>query len=125
MYFDKCKTLDELKAEYRRLAVKYHPDTGGDLEAMKAVNAEHDRVFEILKKKHNDSADEYHQTTETAEIGAAALMNRVGIETARTFENSAAYIQSWLRALRNDTRMIVSASSRAEKAVNYIINGAA
>lgn len=67
MYFDKCKTLDELKAEYRRLAVKYHPDTGGDLETMKAVNAEHDRVFEILKKKHNDSADEYHQTTETAE----------------------------------------------------------
>ena len=61
----------------------------------------------------------------TAEIGAAALMNRVGIETARTFQNSAAYIQSWLKALRNDTRMIVSASSRAEKAVNYIINGAA
>ena len=52
-------------------------------------------------------------------------MNRVGIETARTFKNSAAYIQSWLEALRNDTRMIVSASSRAEKAVNYIINGAA
>ena len=67
MYFDKCKTLDELKAEYRRLAVKYHPDTGGDLETMKAVNAEHDRVFEVLKRKYNDSADEYHQTTETAE----------------------------------------------------------
>ena len=67
MYFDKCKTLDELKAEYRRLAVKYYPDAGGDLETMKAVNAEHDRVFEILKKKHNDSADECHQTTETAE----------------------------------------------------------
>lgn len=70
-------------------------------------------------------SEDYSKEELTAEIGAAALMNRVGIETARTFKNSAAYIQSWLEALRNDTRMIVSASSRAEKAVNYIINGAA
>lgn len=66
-YFENVRTLDELKAEYRRLAMKHHPDRGGDLETMKAINAEHDALFEILKKQHNDSADEYHQTTETAE----------------------------------------------------------
>ena len=66
-YFVNVHSLDELKAEYRRLAMKHHPDRGGDLETMKAINAEHDALFEILKKKHNDSADEYHQTTETAE----------------------------------------------------------
>lgn len=66
-FFATVKTLDELKAEYRRLAMKHHPDRGGDLETMKAINAEHDRLFEILKKQHNASADEYHQTTETAE----------------------------------------------------------
>lgn len=66
MYFRNCKTLDELKAEYRRLAMLHHPDRGGDLETMKRINIEHDRIFEILKARHNETADEYHQTTETA-----------------------------------------------------------
>lgn len=66
-YFINCKSLEDLKAEYRRLVKLHHPDMGGDLETMKAINDEHDRVFEILKKQHNASADEYHQTTETAE----------------------------------------------------------
>ena len=66
-YFINCKSLEDLKAEYRRLVKLHHPDMGGDTETMQAINDEHDRVFEILKKQHNASADEYHQTTETAE----------------------------------------------------------
>ena len=65
-YFVNCKTLDELKKQYRRLAMKYHPDCGGDTATMQQINAEHDALFEVLKKQHNASADEYHQTTETA-----------------------------------------------------------
>ena len=65
-YFVNCKTLDELKKQYRRLAMKYHPDMGGSTEIMQQINAEHDTLFEMLKKQHNASADEYHQTTETA-----------------------------------------------------------
>ena len=55
------------------------------------------------------------------QIGSASLMNMLGIETPKTFRNSAAYIQSWLKVLRNDNKFIVSASSKAEKAVNYIM----
>lgn len=44
------------------------------------------------------------------------------IETEKTLNNSTEYIQSWLRVLRNDNKFIVSASSRAEKAVKYIMN---
>lgn len=62
-----AKNLDGLKAEYRRLVKKYHPDCGGTDEIMKEINNEHDRLFEDLKAKHNAKADEYHQTTETAE----------------------------------------------------------
>lgn len=57
-----------------------------------------------------------------AEIGSAMVLNRLEIETEKTFKNSTAYIQSWLRVLRNDNKFIVSASSRAEKAVKYILN---
>lgn len=66
-YFTNIKTLDELKAAYRRLAMQYHPDRGGSTEIMQAINDEHDRLFEVLKKQHNATADEYHQTTETPE----------------------------------------------------------
>ncbi len=51
-------------------------------------------------------------------------MNIIGIETGKTFQNSTAYIQSWLSVLKNDVKFIVSASSKAEKAVNYILNEA-
>lgn len=66
-YFANCKTLDELKREYRRLTLLHHPDRGGDTATMQAINAEHDEVFEILKRRHNAQADEQHQTTETPE----------------------------------------------------------
>ena len=33
-YFASCSTLDELKAEYKRLAKINHPDADGDDETM-------------------------------------------------------------------------------------------
>ena len=36
-FFTNCKSLDELKAEYRRLIKIHHPDCGGDAEVMKQV----------------------------------------------------------------------------------------
>lgn len=49
-------------------------------------------------------------------------MNHIGLETPASFKNSAAYIKSWLNALRNDKKLIVSASGKAEKAARYILN---
>lgn len=49
------------------------------------------------------------------------ILNELGIETPDTFENSTAYIQSWLQVLKNDNKFIVSASGKAEKAVKYIM----
>ncbi len=66
-------------------------------------------------------SQDYSKEELIAEIGSAAIMNRLGIETKRTFTNSVAYIQSWLKVLKNDSRFIVSASSQAEKAVEYIM----
>lgn len=47
-------------------------------------------------------------------------MNVLGIETDDSIRNNAAYIQSWIKALRNDKRLIVSATSKAGKAVEMI-----
>ena len=82
-YFSDVKTLNQLKAQYRRLAMLHHPDRGGDGEIMKAINAEHDRLFEFLKTMHNKTADDYHKTTETPEEFRRiieALMKLGGLE---------------------------------------------
>ena len=64
--------------------------------------------------------EDYSREELVAEIGAAALLNHCGIETADSFKNSAAYIQSWLRALRNDKKLIVRAAGAAAKAFELI-----
>ena len=66
-YFININSLDELKAAYRALALQHHPDRGGSVEIMQEINAEHDRIFESLKRQHNAAADDEHKTTETAE----------------------------------------------------------
>ena len=64
---------------------------------------------------------DYSKEELIAEIGAAALVNIVGIESTNSFNNSAAYISSWLSVLKNDKKLIVSAASKSEKAVKYIL----
>lgn len=70
----------------------------------------------------NFGTEIYSKEELVAEIGSASIMNLLGIETKKSFRNSSAYIQGWLRRLRGDKKFIVSASSKAEKAVKYILN---
>ena len=41
IYFNNCKTLDEVKATYRTLAMRHHPDRGGDTDTMQAITREY------------------------------------------------------------------------------------
>ena len=66
-------------------------------------------------------SEDYSKEELIAEIGAAALVNHAGLETANSFRNSAAYVQNWLKVLRDDKRFIVSAAGKAEKAVSLIL----
>lgn len=54
-----------------------------------------------------------------AEIGAAFLCADLGI-TPETREDHAAYIASWLKALKNDKRAIFTAASYAQRAVDHL-----
>lgn len=55
-----------------------------------------------------------------AEMGAAMLCNIAGIETSKSFKNSAAYLQGWIKAIKGDPKLIVFAAGAAEKAAKYI-----
>lgn len=56
-----------------------------------------------------------------AEMGASYITSILGIATADTETNNVAYIQSWLKALANDTKLFVVACGKAEKATEYIL----
>lgn len=64
----------------------------------------------------------YSKEELVAEIGAAAMLNQIGLETPESFKNSAGYIQGWLKALKNDKRLFVSAACKADKAVRMILD---
>lgn len=82
----------------------------------------HHSRLDLLTKVAAFGSEDYSKEELIAEIGAATLVNYAGLETSGTLTNSAAYIQSWLKAMQDDKRLIVSASGKAEKAVNLILN---
>jgi antirestriction protein ArdC len=55
-----------------------------------------------------------------AEMGAAMLCGVAGIDNS-TIENSASYIDSWLRVLKKDSRLVLQAAAQAQKASDYIL----
>jgi antirestriction protein ArdC len=57
----------------------------------------------------------------TAEMTAAFLCAITGIHQP-TIANSAAYIQNWLKALRNDKTLIIKAAAQAQRAADYIMS---
>ena len=65
-------------------------------------------------------SEPYSQEELVAEMGTCYLQSLTGI--ASEFENSAAYIQGWLKKLKNDRHFIVTAASHAQKAVDFILN---
>lgn len=55
-----------------------------------------------------------------AEIGASTILYNLGLETKASVDNNKAYIQSWLKRLKDDPRLISIAAGRAEKAIKMI-----
>ena len=82
----------------------------------------HPKRLNRLSKPSFFGSEEYSREELTAEIVAATLVNHVGLETSTSLRNNAAYIQNWLKVLKDDKRFIVSAAGKAEKAVNLILN---
>ena len=75
-----------------------------------------------ITKPHSFSDSGYAREELLAEMGAGYLNNYTGILDQNLLENSAAYIQSWLKELRNDKHLLIDAASKAQKAVDYILN---
>lgn len=72
----------------------------------------------LATQKSDANRQEYAFDELVAEIGACFLSVQLGVEPQ--FEQSAAYIDGWLKALKADKDVIFNAASEAQKAVDFI-----
>lgn len=116
--FDKIQLplFEQFKQSEEYYSTAFHESVHSTMKTSRC-NRQEDRKGKVV----SFGSEEYSKEELVGEVGSAQLMNIVGIETTKSFRNSTAYIQSWLKVLRNDNKFIVSASSKAEKAVNYIL----
>jgi antirestriction protein ArdC len=78
-----------------------------------------------VNRKLNDritpfGSSDYSKEELIAEMGASFSCGICEIENS-TLENSAAYIRSWLKVLRGDSKLVVMAAAAASKAADYIL----
>lgn len=83
-YFTHCKTLDQLRQEYKRLAKIHHPDCGGDDATMAAINAEYDELARKLPNETKDGktyqpSEEEIEAPEKFREAVAATLNMDGV----------------------------------------------
>lgn len=56
-----------------------------------------------------------------AELTSCYLLESLGISTKDAIQNSASYIDGWIKAFQGDEKLIIRAAPAAEKAAKYII----
>lgn len=49
-FFAECETLEQVKTLYRTLAKQYHPDKGGDLATMQAINNQYTKAIATIAR---------------------------------------------------------------------------
>lgn len=74
-----------------------------------------------LNTKSTFGSESYSFEELIAEISTCFLMNHAGVQRDDDFQNQVGYISSWIKALENDPKMIVKASSEASRATNYVL----
>jgi antirestriction protein ArdC len=82
----------------------------------------HPSRLDRLDKGATFGCQTYAKEELVAEVGAAMLATSLGVEIE--WEQSAAYVASWLKVLKDDRKLIVSAAQTAQKAVDLVMGSA-
>jgi antirestriction protein ArdC len=90
-------------------------------ELIHATGAEFRLNRKTITEHHDFNSEEYSIEELIAEIGSCYLKSVTDVPI-EDLENSASYIDHWLKVLRGDKKMIVQASNKAQMAVNFILN---
>lgn len=86
MYFDNCRSLDEGKRIYRRLAMENHPDRGGDTAKMAAINSawEHFQKYGCFSGRQSRAS--YQREPERKVYTAPRKPRRKNVYTQKAYD---------------------------------------
>jgi antirestriction protein ArdC len=73
-----------------------------------------------IAERNGFGSNPYCKEELIAELGSAFLCGYADI-VDRTIDNSAAYVEGWLKQFQNDRTLIVSAAAQAQKAADFIL----
>jgi antirestriction protein ArdC len=73
-----------------------------------------------ITERNGYGSDPYCKEELIAELGSAFLCGYADL-VDRTIDNSAAYLEGWLKQLQSDRTLIVSAAAQAQKAADFIL----
>jgi antirestriction protein ArdC len=73
-----------------------------------------------ISERNGFGSNPYCKEELIAELGSAFLCGYADI-VDRTIDNSAAYLEGWLKQFQNDRTLIVSAAAQAQKAADFIL----
>jgi antirestriction protein ArdC len=73
-----------------------------------------------ITERNGFGSDPYCKEELIAELGSAFLCGHAGI-VERTIDNSAAYLEGWLKRFQEDKTLIVYAAAQAQKAADFIL----
>lgn len=76
---------------------------------------------EAVMNTEKYGSESYSEEELVAQIGACFLASHTGC-SLKHFENDVAYIQGWLNRLKDDRRLLLLASSKAQRATDFILN---
>ena len=80
-------SMADIRREYRTLALKHHPDRGGDAEVMKDINNSYDF---LMKNKESYDATLRPKRPMVVRMGFTIVVNEFGYGFSRTSATSTA-----------------------------------
>lgn len=69
----------------------------------------------------NFGSEDYSKEELVAEIGSQMILGHLNINEETIHENSLTYVYGWMKVIKEDISLIISASSQAQKASDYIL----
>jgi hypothetical protein len=92
-YFATCETVEDIKATYRVLVRKHHPDlAGGDLETMKVINAQYEAALKGSDGQQSMGTDNKTHTYRYDAAVEAELMEKISELISLIGDNAAVEI---------------------------------
>ena len=94
-FFKNVDSIEELKAQYKKLAFQHHPDKGGKVEDMQQINAEYDELLKRVRNIHKSADGKTYTKKDVSGVDIPDNFRKI-INAIISFNCSIELCGSWL-----------------------------